>query len=147
MQAKYHHPYPPKSHHNRKLSNRLSVPRNLLHPTRLAVLAIIILIVLFFNFQSPLSTAARTRTSEDSYGSAVKSSAGVDGIQKATSVVAGPKQKEGSRVAIVTFTTEQKSYMHLSLRNHDRTFRPPLHQCTASDRYILAPLSFWRSSG
>ena len=116
MQSKYHH-YPPKAHHARKLSSGVAIPRNWLHPTRIAAVAIVVLIILFFNFPAT-SSIPRTRSSEDKYDdrSAVAGGRGAQSGKQASTVDAPLTKKKN--VAIVTFTTQQKSFTHLSLKNH-----------------------------
>jgi galactosyl transferase GMA12/MNN10 family len=146
MNSKYHRR--PSFHHHRKLSNGPSLPRKLLHPTRIAALAIVILIVLFINFQSGAETPAVRRAEdgmsrEPERNNVVQKPLGKTGRKK--EVLGGENdpdgRKPGARIAIVTFTTDQKSYTHLSLKNHDRTFHP-LSLPPSIDSTYFKPLPF-----
>lgn len=78
-------------------------PRHILHPSRLLVVAIVLLLFFFLRFDGPSSSAKDVRNA-------------MFGVSR------GFRPLDQSRIAMITFTTEQKSYTHLSLKNKACTF-------------------------
>ncbi|QDS75934.1 hypothetical protein FKW77_003084 [Venturia effusa] len=79
-------------------------PRRYLDPSRLALIAVPLLLLFFFFFRFE---AAETKSVTDD----------VRRIVRPVRALPGFRPLNESRIAIVTFTTEQKSYTHLSLKN------------------------------
>jgi hypothetical protein len=97
--------------------SRQVFPRRFLEPWRILVVVIILFLLLFFRFDTntapvPLSTPGDVATSKP-------------GSTKAGShAPVGFRPLNDSKIAIVTFHTDQKSYTHLSLKNKFREFIP-----------------------
>lgn len=80
--------------------------RLLLHPSRIAAFVCLLFIIAFVRYQKPSFEDPRSAAHRQLFESS------------------SPEKKDGGRIAIVTFTTDQKSYTHLSLKNHVRKSRP-----------------------
>lgn len=76
--------------------------RRYLDPSRIALVAIVLLLIFFFRFES---TETVIVTDEERL------------VSKPAQVLPGFRPLNESKIAIVTFTTEQKSFTHLSLKN------------------------------
>ncbi|KAE9974865.1 hypothetical protein EG327_008643 [Venturia inaequalis] len=77
-------------------------PRRYLDPSRIVLVAIVLLLIFFFRFESIETTTVTDDVRE---------------IFTPASALPGFRPLNESRIAIVTFTTEQKSFTHLSLKN------------------------------
>jgi len=95
---------PRMQYHDKKGHSPPLLRRSWLHPSRIAALLILTLIILFVRYQKP-SLSGPYATHRQDFASSAHG------------------RNEGSRIAIVTFSTEQKSYTHLSLKNHFRKSR------------------------
>lgn len=86
---------------DRKGKPRPFLHRLMLHPSRIAAFVCLLLVIVFIRVHKPTLEgphAAHRQVFESN----------------------SPSQKESGKIAIVTFTTDQKSYTHLSLKNHVR---------------------------
>jgi len=92
---------PKMQHYDRKRHPPAFLRRLWLHPSRIAALLCLILIILFIRYQKPSLTGPYVPHRQSDASST-------------------HKPDSGSRIAIVSFTTELKSYTHLSLKNHFR---------------------------
>lgn len=92
-------PYSPVKH---------AFPHRYYNPSRLVLVAIVLLLIFFFRFESTEITAVTDDVRE---------------ISKPAQALPGFRPLNESRIAIVTFTTEQKSYTHLSLKNKACMYR------------------------
>jgi hypothetical protein len=82
---------------------RHSFPRRFLEPSRLVIVAIVLLIIFFFRFESTDTTTVVEDVARP--------------VWKPAQALPGFRPLNESRIAIITFTTEQKSFTHLSLKN------------------------------
>jgi len=82
---------------------RQFVPRQFLQPSRLIAVAVILALFFFLRFKGPSTLS--------SYGS-----------HGASTLPRGFRPLNESKIAMVTFSTEQKSFTHLSLKNKACTF-------------------------
>lgn len=77
-------------------------PRRYLDPSRIVLVAIVLLLIFFFRFESIETTTVTDDVRE---------------IFRPAPALPGFRPLNESRIAIVTFITEQKSFTHLSLKN------------------------------
>lgn len=96
------YPSKPTARHSPKAKMRQLFPRHILHPCRLIIVAVVLLLFFFLRFDGTSSSAKDVRNA-------------VFGVSR------GFRSLDQSRIAMITFTTEQKSYTHLSLKNKART--------------------------
>lgn len=77
-------------------------PRRCFDPSRIILVAIVLLLLFFLRFESPAAITVTEAVRE---------------VSKPAAALPGFRPLSESRIAIVTFTTEQKSFTHLSLKN------------------------------
>lgn len=95
-------PYSPTKH---------AFPRRFFDPSRLVIVAIVLFLIFFFRFESTETIITGT---DDALA-----------ISESAEALPGFRPLNESRIAIVTFTTEQKSFTHLSLKNKACRFVAP----------------------
>jgi len=98
-------------HHSNKNAyapTRLYIPRSILQPTRIALVACVLLLFFLLHLNT------RIPADLDRGNDLTTAAAGFD------MDAPGFRPLNESRIALVTFTTEQKSFTHLSLKNKAR---------------------------